>query len=141
MAEVSNAMKTSSSFGMLVLVAIILAGSLAHAQYAGRWKTTSDTPTGKPMFTVVIRESDAKIVGSMIQVLPDGGQREMEILDPVISNRTLTFQTKNHDEIFHWRLTLEKNRRWAKLHGVEGPTTAGQRSGELVFEFTVTNQI
>ena len=133
-------MRTPERFRSLGLFTCILAVNLAHAQFAGNWQTPPVPATGRPIYTVRILESDGKISGALIQVFPNGSAEERPVLDPDVKDGTLLFQTEGRDgSYFFWRLTPRKNTHRGTLHGVEGPTSAGQRSGEMVIDFAVTN--
>ena len=113
---------------------------LAQAQFAGNWQSPPVTATGKPIYTVRILQGDGKISGTLTQVFPNGNQQEWPILKPEVKDGSLLFQTRGLDTTFYWRLTPKGNKRSGNLHGVEGPTVAGQRSGEMVIDFPVKNR-
>jgi len=140
MGGVDNPMMTSKLLKPIGISTIVLTVCLAQAQFAGNWQTPPVLATGRPIYTVRILESDSKISGTLIQVLPNGSQQAWPILKPEVKDETLFFQTQGRDTTFYWRLTRKKNMCRGTLHGVEGPTAAGQRSGEMVIEFPVTNR-
>ena len=134
-------MRNLQRFRPLDLFSFILTANLAHAQFAGIWQTPTVPATGSPIYTVRILENDNKISGNLIQVFPDGRRQEWPILNPDAKDGTLSFQTQgDYGSFFYWRLTPKKSTRRGTLYGMEGPTAAGQRSGEMVIDFPVTNR-
>ena len=132
-------MRTPKHYRALGLLVCLLAVNSAHAQFAGNWQTPPALATGRPTYTVHILESDNQISGTLIQVFPNGTQQAFPILKPEVKDGALLFQTQGHDTTFYWRLIPKKSSRRGTLHGVEGPTAAGQRSGEMEIDFPVTN--
>ena len=132
-------MRPPNRYRKLGLIVCILAANLAHAQFAGNWQTPPALATGKPIYTVHILERDNQISGTLIQVFPNGTQQASPLLKPEVKGGTLLFQTQGRDTTFYWRLIPKKSSRRGTLHGVEGPTAAGQRSGEMEIDFPVTN--
>jgi hypothetical protein len=86
---------------------------------------------------VNIFESGAGTEGTLVQVFPNGNQRELAILGVEINGPTLSFQTDDQGTKFNWRLTVKNGSQRGLLHGTEGSPAAGRRGGELVIEMPV----
>jgi hypothetical protein len=137
---VDKSMKTLKRWKYLGFSVSAFAVCLAHAQFAGNWQSPPAVVTRKPIYAVRILQSAGEISGTLTQVFPNGNQQEWPILKPELSEGSLMFQTQGRDTTFYWRLTPKGNKRLGTLHGIEGPTSAGQRSGEMVIDFPVKNR-
>jgi hypothetical protein len=116
---------------LLVFVALTAASGDSRSQFAGGWHTKISSATGKHSITVNIVVNENTFSGSVVLVNPDGSEIESEIFNAKLSGQILEFETKIRNDVFDWRLTLQKNNKKALLHG---------SIGEMVIDEQVVKQ-
>jgi VWFA-related protein len=98
-----------------------LGSEKSGSEFAGVWRSKISPATGKHSVTLNLSVSGGIAGGTVTLVNPDGLEIRSAILSPVISGRTVTFQTTfENGTTYSWRMTLKKNGDAAALHGSVG---------------------
>lgn len=96
-------------------------GEESGADFAGVWRSRISPLTGKHSVTVNLSVSEGIAGGTVTLVNPDGVEITTAIVSPVISGRTVTFQTTfENGTTYSWRMSLKKDGAEAALHGSVG---------------------
>jgi hypothetical protein len=103
-----------------MFVALTLVNGDSQLQFAGSWHTRISSATGKHSITVNIIVNEGTFGGSVVLVNPDGSEIESEIFNIKLSGQILEFETKLRNDVFDWRLTLQKGNKKGLLHGSIG---------------------
>ena len=114
-------LKTTGSLLQIAFLTGLSSLAIGQAQFAGKWQTKKSSLTGKHSITVNIALKEGKASGTVILVNPpDGSEIQSEMLNVERSGNTLDFETKDRNDTFHWRLTVEGDRRRGRLYGSIG---------------------
>ena len=130
-------MANIKSLGCLVLLLCLSASSSAQVQsFVGKWQTRKWPPSNKSAITVNIVKVHGRLSGTVLFVGPGPKEHEQALLNPMVSENTLKFQTAGSaGGFFEWSLTLNRNCRSGVLKG-----RSGKSGGEMYIEERVVKQ-
>ena len=116
---------------LFAFVTLTIVSAESQSQFAGSWHTKISSVTGKHSITVNIIVNEGTFGGSVVLLNPDGSEIESEIFNTKLSGQILEFETKLRNDVFDWRLTLQKGNKKGLLHG---------SIGEMVIDEQVVKQ-
>lgn len=111
-------MKTLACFRAVgALCAFSIAALSQSGEFAGIWQIRKAPNTGRVNLTFNLFQSDDQYVGSMFFVNPDASVKQEIITNAVVDGASISFETGDSRDPFHWSLTVDKDEKRGVLRG------------------------